>query len=565
MITKFNFYDGVPVGVREFQEFFDNIKRSANAALMFAFFESNEEVIRNTTGGYLEDAPVVIKGFETGSTAKAYVLSGVNAFGTLFIKGKSYFDTYEIPLVEKVEDIPTYTWDLLATHGDSRTDGKLYYEPLPNNEVEIPVRVIRPGMNGLVEKGLTEIRYNGIPQETDSIATYDLDDRLTSLVFPKITLGAEYPHPLLGKKYIKTNTHHTLEFYRTNFNSNKQMGYFDLMFPFSNFIIEGAIIILRRVTPGGVKLYQNVQEDVTPGRQVKANRFKVIDRARGIVRFNLTKDYLSNLKVSSNEADNEVDFEIICPEILMEEVSNNVVYYRSRYGGISYAASDNSEILRYVDGGNRLELIPTQKLNTSSNDVILYEKKTRTPSTILAVRYMSDPVVSGAKQSNKYLPDIITLFFSNGIITSEPEEVLGVMAINKTSWYNWDASKAEYTPINRLERANVGLISTKDLEYISKTGKTPIIFNPRQEVRKEKVGLSEWVYTHYSKRTLGVKNEFVRRDAHIPEPHHVNPVITKMTLVEDESLRVPEDEQMNIRLYYTVEGNLTIDGFLLVE
>lgn len=559
MIIKYNFYDGIPVGVREFQEYFDTIKKSANASLLFAFFESNEEVINTTVGGYLESAPVIIKELPTGITgSSAYVLSGVKGTGTLFLKGTAYFDTYEIPLINDINDLHVASWDILATLGNYKADGNLHFSLAETN---FPLRVIRKKEGTQVlEKGLYDIRYNGIPQINDSSTVYDNAGRLVGLRFNKLVLGAEYPYPVLSKKFVPLHRPQALSFYKTRFASNARLGYFDLMFPHSNFVIEGAIVILRRVAPNGTVLYLNVLQDTTSGPAVKANRFKVVDRARGILRFNLSDDFITNLKLVSTEPDANVTFEIICPEILTEEVSNNVVYYRSRYGGISYSASENAEILRYVDNGTRLEPIPTQKLSTSNNDIILYEKKTRTPSTILAVRYFADPIIDPKKQTNKYFPDIFTLFFSNGIITSVPDDILGSLEINKTSWYNWDASVAEYKPVHRLERANIGLIEKVDIPYT-----TGIVFNPRQEIKKEKVGLSEWVYVHDNKRTLGFKNEFVRRDAHIPEPHHINPPMTRMTLPVDEPLRIPEDEQMHMSLSYKIEGILTVDGFLIVD
>jgi hypothetical protein len=559
MITKYNFYDGIPVGVREFQEYFDTIKKSANAALMFAFFESNEEVINSTVGGYLENAPVVLKALPTGiAGSSAYVLSGVNgSIGTLFLKGSAYFDTYEVPLVDGVDDVRVATWELLGTDGEYKIDGNLHFTLADN---PLPLHVIRKVEGGAVmERGLYDIRYNGIPQMNDASSFYDNDGRLADIRFSKLILGAEYPYPVLASKYVYTSRHQSLSFFRSKFASNARLGYFDLMFPHSNFVVEGAIIILRRVVGNGNILYLNVLEDTTPGPVIKPNRFKLVDKARGIVRFNLTDDFITNLKINALEPDAAVSFEIICPEILMEEISNNVVYYRSRYGGISYSASENAEILRYVDTGSRLEPIATQKLSTSNNDVILSEKKTRTPSTILAVKYYADPIIDPKKQTNKYIPDTFMLFFTNGIITPNPDGVLGSLDINKTSWYNWDANISEYKPVNRLERANIGLIDTIDIPYTK-----GIIFNPRQEVKKEKVGLSEWTYVHDSKRTIGTKNEFVRRDAAIPEPHHVNPVMTKMILPADELLRVPQNEQMHIALSYTVDGILTVDGYLIV-
>lgn len=560
MIMKYNFYDGIPVGVREFQEYFDTIKKSANASLLFAFFESNEEIINSTVGGYLENAPIELKGLPTGiSGTFGYVISGVgNKSGTLFLKGGSYFDTYEIPYINGVEDIEVTRVEILATSGEYQADGKLHFN---RGNTLLPVRSIRKKEgSSVVEQGFYDIRFNGIPQINDDSVDYDEQGRVQEIVFQKLILGAEYPHPVLARKFVPTHKPQSLSFYRSTFASNTRLGYFDLMFPHSNFVSEGAIIILRRVTPNGTVIYSNVLEDLTPSSTVKANRFKVVDKARGILRFNLTEDFIKTLKVNANEPDANVTFEIISPEILMEEVSNNVVYYRSRYGGISYASSENAEILRYTDDGGRLDVIAPQKLSTSNSDVILYEKKTKTPSTILAVRYVAEPIVSVEKQTNKYNPDIFTLYYSSGVITSDASSILGTLDINKASWYNWDANIIEYKPVHRIERASIGLIVSGDITYTQ-----GIIFNPRLEVKKEKVGLAEWTYVHESKKTVGVINEFVRRDAAIPEPHHVNPVMTKMILAADEYLRIPENEQMRIGIRYTVEGTLVADGYLIVD
>ena len=77
MLTKFNFYDGVPVGPDNFSEFFNTVQSNVDAVLTLAF-DSNGATDLSDTGGHLQTNPVEYRLLDT-SQGSYWVLSSGKA------------------------------------------------------------------------------------------------------------------------------------------------------------------------------------------------------------------------------------------------------------------------------------------------------------------------------------------------------------------------------------------------------------------------------------------------------------------------------------------------------
>lgn len=550
MITKYNFYDSVPVGVAEFSEFFKTIQSTLDSVLLFSF-SNTTGLSFSEAGGFVESNPVKVVQFTNSNGKNMFVLSGVEKDGIIFTKSGSFFSEV-VPVVTDLASLNIIEWTLLASSGAYIPNQKdLIYS------TNLPYRIAYANGTHL-DFGAYEYRYNGVPQR-DSAVRSILDDtgKVIEIRASAFTFGAEYPHPILNKKYVNTSVGMTLSDYIRIFGSSTNgEGYFDLKFSYTNFSVEGSQIILRRLISGN-PFYIYLPQDFSGGFGVKENTYKIIDKARGILRIKLTSSFLSQFK-SSAETDSQVDFEIIAPELLVEELNNGVISYKSRYGSVFSGTTNNIELLslNQVLGEYILQRVPVEKINSSNSEIIFSERFANSSDMVLAVRYSGIAEVQEEKQKAKYYPDVISLFFTAAVQDNLPGDVIAAVDINKTSWYNWDVSSREYKPVNRLEKAYLKLVSPRD----GVAG-----FNPVNPILKFAAGKAEFTYVYPSKTTLGTRDEFVRRDAAIPEPQHINPIAIKTVLAQDETLTVNVNEQMVLRKNYTVNGNLIVNGDFFVD
>jgi hypothetical protein len=95
--------------------------------------------------------------------------------------------------------------------------------------------------------------------------------------------------------------------------------------------------------------------------------------------------------------------------------------------------------------------------------------------------------------------------------------------------------------------------------------------NPLNPIFRYNSGASNNYYVHQSKvglpENVGKVEEYVRRDAALPEPHYINPPIVKMFLASGETLHITENHQMAVKRKYTIQNDavLTVDGMLVVD
>ena len=302
MLTKFNFYEGVPVGPDNFNNFFTAVMKNSDAVLTLAFGDGTIDY----NGGHLATKSVEYRVLET-TNGNFYVLSAKDAIldeiinpdgsasgifspskskGIIFSKSNDRYFSEEIPYIrtstvpfgytgdlryKACEDVPVLEWQTVGTgynQADFVATGNFVYR---KNIPTAPYRLIKEVSGGdfinytyKIDTGVMDLRYNGVPQtgtnsndlrfytaaqaskdryESKSGYIYDVGGNKVTL--NTLTLGAEYPHPLyLGKYKFGTVEGQILSDWKANFGDSS--GYINLLFPYSNFGSFSAHIILRR-------------------------------------------------------------------------------------------------------------------------------------------------------------------------------------------------------------------------------------------------------------------------------------------------------------------------------
>ena len=560
MLVNMNFYEGVPVGPSDFSEFFRSVKKNVDSLLIYTLSSSFAQNNLSANGGY------VIGGeLEIAEMSGFYVLRSrnINKKGILFAKDPSngrYF-VEEYPYFTEIKDMPVVAWEILASGndksllGNDKTRVELVY---PNKILPKYPIMWEKDINGnyiIQSRKYYSVRYNGVPQ-----GAYDL--KQDSLVFTKLQLGAEYPWPVDAKgTFVDTTVPRTFYEWTQVLGQN---GVIYLRFPNSNFSIDTPILLMRErsVDSSGtlVYSYHALREDKSFDNEVATNSFKVIDKAKGIVKIKITEQFVKYV-LKSNK--NSPAFDFIVPEQLVSVINNGIVEYKTRFGSIYNGDTSQVELLSLNFKGNELILnrIIDDLSNTPGTDTIYVDRAKTVGDILLAVKYDAVPRVETTAQRNKFFPDIITLFYSTGVPASSVAGASRVRAIvenNKASWYNQNVAIAEYRPVNRMDKSFVTLVGA---DWLS----TPDLINPIQPLTISNSALPAYTYGYKDKVTLGTVDKYVRADAKVPEPHYVNPTIVKMTLPQDELLIIYEDQQMSVHRRYKIDGRIIVDGLLIIE
>jgi len=658
MLTKYNFYEGVPVGPDNFSGFYNTLFQNSDAIMALAFASGGTTEVNNT-GGHLQSQPVTFKLVRSSTGTYFYVLSSriarteksddgsdvfsaENSSGTIFGKlGKRYF-TEDIPYIrspgtpygtteeQAIEDMRVYSWETIATGFDADeylgTRKLVYKVNIPLN----PFRVVKEYNKAVeaptykIEQGVMDLRYNGIPQPQlnsndmrlytpiiESVSRYarnaytvGTNGASNKLVLEdKLIFGAEHPHPMSkGKFRYGTVEGLNKSGWLDNFGVSNNK-YIEVRFPFANFTTEQAHIILRRSSDmyydsrNGIPTrtdpkYVHLQEDSSGGSEVQDGFFKVMDRAKGIIRINASQTLLlSYLRNSSQESISDIRFTILCPEQLLESYEeDSTIRYRTRYGKVFTGSYLDTELVSvsYEPATGRFDVnrITEGINNEDGTDVIYVDRTAAVKTVLLAIRYPAKVKIESEPQRLKYIPDTLSMFYVAAVPLSNsttPGSVANVNDIvtfvetNKYSWYNQDVKNREYRPVSRAERAYVSLASTLGvigngaLDGSGLGGNKLPTLNPLNPIFRYNSGASENYYVHRSKVSLpvnvGTKEEYVRRDAALPEPHYINPPIVKMFLASGESLHITTDHQMSVKRKYTVQNDavLVVDGYLFVD
>lgn len=648
MLMNFKFYEGVPVGPDNLGDFFTSVQRSTDAVLSLAFGSAGT---LNSNGGGLSNRPVEYRVLQSSNGTSYYTLSAQRAVldknglfdpeeskGIAFFKYNSRYFTEEINYIRTAgsdqgypqemrhkafEDVTVHSWETVASGFDPEsyvTRKELtYVTNIPLNPYRLIKEVSLNDPEGvytyLVDKGVMDLRYNGIPQSQtnsndtrfytsnpssrtryESRAGYIFSDGTAAnkITLKGVTLGGEHPYPVVkGKFKFGTTEGMDLKGWRDAFGPSTTSPYIDVRFAHSNFgTMEAHIIIRRSFDPyidgdgviGTVRdpKYVYIKEDTTSGTSVAEGHFKVLDKAKGVVRVNVDSATLSFLKESPTESPAKIRFTIVNPEQLIESSSDNgVVRFRSRYGKVFTGEYLDTELvtLFYDYKTSRIEVNRiTEGINTDSDTDVLYsDKSSSVKNVVLALRYPGKPIIDVEAQKNKYYPDVLSMFYvplipfsptevnSSGTVT-DISSIEAFVELNRADWYNQDVPNREYKPVSRKDEIKVSL--KKVGEYVG--GFDPIVFNPLQPIFRENSGASQNYYLHSRKvarpENVGEIEEYVRRDAALPEPHYINPPITKTFLESGDTLNITPGFQMTAFINYVLEENseLIVNGQFII-
>lgn len=600
------------------------------------------KLIRSSTGTYF----YVLSG-ETAKTEKdatgSDVFSVDNSKGVLFAKTSKRYFTEEIPYIrspgtaygtteeQAIEDMRVYSWETIATGFDTteflNSRNLVYKANIPLS----PYRVVKELSNSAegytykIDQGIMDFRYNGIPQPqingndtrfyTPSPASKSryvgrgaysfgsLQNTNQVTIGSNLILGAEYPHPL-SKGQFKFGTVEGLN--RSDWISafgTESQKYIEVKFPFANFTTEQAQIIVKRsfdqyydnktgeiYTPE--PKYLHIQEDVSGGLDVRDGFFKVMDKAKGIIRLNVSQTLImSYLRLTASEVISDIRFTIVCPEQLLESYEeDSTTRYRTRYGKVFTGSYLDTELVSVSfepkTGRFSVNRITEGINNEDGTDVLYVDRSASVKTMLLALSYPAKPKIETEPQKLKYIPDILSMFYIAAVpasnttgenVVSKVEDIVAYVEVNKASWYNQDVKAREYKPVARAERAFISLASSKAnigngaVDGVGNGGDKLTVLTPLKPVFRYNSGPSENYYVHKTKvglpQNIGKKEEYVRRDAALPEPHYINPPIIKMFLQSGESLHITEGHQMIVRRKYTIQNDavLKVDGYLFVD
>lgn len=641
MLTNIKFYESVPIGGNNFSEFFKTVQQTSDAVLSMAF---GLDYTINVTGGSLPNRPVEYRSLTSSDGAVYFCLSAKNAIyksngslneaessSVIFAKVGTRYASEYIPYIRALgydqnmtdrylgfEDLPVYYWEVLATAFDipSMINKKqLTYKnniPLSPYRVSKEYNISKSEHSFLVEKGVMDVRYNGVPQtevNSNDLRFYTANPASLSryqsksayifgnsnqLTLTQVQLGAEYPEPTVSGKYkYGTVEGCKLDEWKNNFGTKE--GYLEIRFPYTNFAAgESAILIKRTEDPyfdsnGGVigtyndPKYVYLPEDSSSGPEIASGCYKIIDKNRSIIRVNVTNNTLEGLRTTSSETLDNIRFTVISPEKLLEAIGENgITRYYSRYGRVFTGEYTKTELVNlFYDQGttsiqvNRL----TEGVNTEpSTDLIFSDKSSAIQGGIYAIAYPANALIDIESQKNKYYPDVVSMYYVPVVpffpvpvadlgldlpalkekykefdAVVDVSEIEAYLEKNLTSWYNQDVIEREYKPVPRKEEYRVSLKKKGRLVG----GIDPLKFDPTVLILRGNAGPSLNYYVHVRKtdwpENVGKIDEYVRRDAALPEPHYIDPPITKTFLEYEDTLEIKAGHQMFSGIQYSLE------------
>lgn len=433
-------------------------------------------------GGYFSNDAFVWETKGTSPFAIYVFTPGLKDVGSLF--GYKDGEFYRFEVLNAISNEPqVLEWQVLAT--DAAVVGNEYV--LSNTDVlhrQLPYRPITK--SGTYSNGYYDIRFNGIPQE-NSYYTFQGSGgsfRTQTVALQGLTLGAEYPRPVLNGRYDSNFS------YGTGVNNTALQTTYGGVVTFSNtnFGIDyGGHILLYRHS-GSSRRFAYIPQDTSSSPEPTAGTYKIIDAARGMIKLNITPAQRLQLAFSGETIDPDtVDFTIISAEQLQESVSSGMTLYSSRYGDVYDGESANVLLLSYVFDGQAhiVNEVPQGELSTDTGAVLLADSASKYgDSVMLAVTYggVVNAVEMIRVQANRYIPDVFQLYYSTGILTSEASgsplspDVRAVVEHNPTSWYNRDILDGSYFPVARSVNTWYSLMSTAEASQFD-------AFNPNYEFK----------------------------------------------------------------------------------
>jgi len=452
MLTTLKTYEGVPIGGNNFEDLLSYIR-----SFLGANFSFSTSALQNNGGYFSDDA------FVYTAKGNAWVFTpSVKSVGNLFGRYNNEYYQFNVDNATTLEP-QVYKWTILPTAVDdgSSTTASFSYSNISTSIRKLPYRPVK-GSGSTFSYGYHDVRFNGIPQTLNTNYTFTYvspntvyDFQTQKLYVPKLTLGAEYPDPILNDRYDTTglNEAYTFDTLLSDYNNT-------LTFAHTNFSLDfGGHILLYRPSQG---LYAYIPQDTSSGATVSAGTYKVTDYSRGIIELNLSATQLNTLITAAESTAgtytyNTVPFNVISAEQLQEESTSGSVNYYSRYGAIYDGDVASALFVEYLfDGQNHIiTTIPPTNYNSTSGS-LLFQDTTQQYSdgVILAIKYNGTPSVQELtkSQTTRYEPDVFTLYYSIGILTSQvtsSSDIRAMIEQNYDSWYNRDVLDANYYPVSR--------------------------------------------------------------------------------------------------------------------
>lgn len=476
MITRLNTYEGVPIGTSNFDEFLSYLREFLGANFGF----STNTITNN--GGYFSADTFVYNFIGTGNpAADIYVFAPqTKSVGNLFGRRDGEFFRFEVLKANGEDAQQVHKWTLLATDSEV-ISGNYTFRNVSTAPQErmLPYKPVRGTISGGFSYGYHDVRFNGIPQTwslsyTPSGSFYD-----QSLSFSKLSLGAEYPVPILDGRYDTTLlTIGTTRGYLSSYYNNT------VAFPHTNFGIDyGGHILLMRVS-GGNRSYVYVPQDLSSNVEPGDGMYKLVDASRGIIKLNITNAQLSELIFPSEQLSppplSSILFTIVSAEQLQSSIVNGVSTHSTRYGAVYNGNTANVRLVSYVFDGQLhiVNEIDQGELSSTVGSTLLSDPIGKYgDGVILAITY--DAIVSKDiltdVQVNRYEPDTFTLYYSVGVIRNDvsgSSDIRAIVEHNNTSFYNRDILGAEYYPVSRSRSTGYALVSQAEATLLGNA------FNP---------------------------------------------------------------------------------------
>lgn len=472
MITNLITHESVPIGGNNFEEFLSYVK-----GFLGANFGFSTNVLDNQ-GGYFEDDAFqyyVEPGPSGEGTAKFFAPS-VKPVGNMF--GRIDNDYYRFKVLNMASDPPQiHKWEVLLT--DSNSPDNLQYRNIDMDQRKLPYRPITFSQSGgYYRYGYRSVRMNGIPQE-DTTVSYNYTGNSfaeQSIILNRVTLGAEFPEPVYEGRFDPMDDF-TKTVLEDDYDSTVVFSYSNLSTDFG-----GHILLWREVT--GNHLFSYVRQDLSSGEEVSPGRFKVLDYARGVVKFNLTLAQMSELTPAGDPTPPEdIPFKIVSAEQFKEENLGGIGHYYTRYGNVYNGDTGSSIFAEYIFDGNDhiVRHIPPTDYFSSIGDLVLQDVNGRyDDSIILGIKYFAVPDADefSRVQTTRYTPDTIQLYYHTGIVNLDPDtKIRSVVEQNNSSWYNRDVRDAEYFPVPRAQETYLVYIHEDEASLFSD------VFNPNQSFK----------------------------------------------------------------------------------
>ena len=504
MLTKINTYEGVPIGNKNFDEFFNYVREFLSANFNFSTY------LNEQGGGFFprNENPPYFSYVQKGAynffmpTIEQDDLYGSD--GNEFFKFTKYGPTTENPEV--------LTWELLPTLG-SFVDG--FYE-FSNDSITQKVLPYNPvNLSETSTDGYNFVSFNGVYQEPVknygfSISTPSGENafRKQSLRLFNIQLGAESPVPIDSSKRFKSGLGYSafpfVPSTGISFNEFSSLFNQELVFENTNFSIGGHILLTRETSIVGVteKAYQYVPRDETSGTSVKLGHYKVIDSANGKIKLNISFSQLDSLITTSERASSlsefsseegiyeNLKFHVVSPEQLFFDPQENVTNYRSSYGPV-YTGNENEVLVVEVFESNGVYQVndDVESIATFPGDIILQDDTgVYDNSFILALSYPAEVNIEKYinNQKNNYHLDVFRLYYhagnsGNPTISQSGVDVPNIFAFvehNPSSWYNKRNSDGEYLPVNRTINSYLSFINLN--ERNSSEFSDVVVFDPNK-------------------------------------------------------------------------------------